>query len=140
MFREFGLMLVLVNGLRIFSGPLGYLAGSKGDFYFIGFYSGISEIWVMFPFVLAELAGFLWGLYRIIGWKTRIFWLFTIFATFPIFRGLTLVDAMIVRPQVDYGNPLFVSIFGWVLPVFVINVMFLTAFSTFLVKGKHVIH
>jgi hypothetical protein len=71
-FRELGLMLVVVNGLRFFSSPFGYLRGSKGDFYFISFYSGISEIAVMFPFVITELAAFLWGIYKIQGWKTRI--------------------------------------------------------------------
>jgi hypothetical protein len=137
-FKEFELMLTIVNGLRFFSAPLGYLTSSKGDFYFIGFYAGLSEVTVMFPFVMAELAGFLLGLYKVEGWKTRVQWLVTVFATFPIFRGLTLIDVMIIRPQVNYGNPLFASVFGWSLPVFVAHLLLVLGLLGFFILGKSV--
>jgi len=132
-FKEFGLMLMIVNGLRFLSAPLGYLTGSKGDFYFIGFYSGLSEVTMMFPLVITELVGFLWGLYKVGGWKTRVQWLVTVFATLPVFRGLTLIDVTFVRPQVDYGNPLFASVFGWSLPVFVAHLLFVLGLLGFFV-------
>jgi hypothetical protein len=87
---------------------------------------------VRLPFILLELAGFLWGLYRVEGNRDRMLWLVAILLTYPVFRELTLVDALMIRPGVDRGNPLFTSVFGWSLPVFVTHVSSFVALFGFL--------
>jgi len=91
---------------------------------------------VRLPFILIELAGLLWGLYGMGGNRERILWLGAVISTFPIFRALTLVDALIVRVGVDRGDPLFISVFGWSLPVFAAHLSALIALVGFLSWGR----
>lgn len=133
-FKEIGSMLALFNSLRFIPGIVGYLMGSKGDAYFIAYHTGVPEILIRLIFISVEFFGFVW-IFRHL--RDRHLWFGAILLSYPFFRALMFIDFKIVRQQVDYGSPLFVSVLGWSLPVFIMNILIVVVLIYFALKSLY---
>jgi hypothetical protein len=87
----------------------------------VAFQLGLAKAFIEIPFAIAFMTCLALGLRELDTWKTRLTWLAVILVT-GISIGVTLnsVDAFL-RDQVNEGNPLFQPVFGFSLPVVIVN-------------------
>jgi hypothetical protein len=89
-----------------------------GDEYDVSMSLGIAKSLVEIPFALGYLACLVMGLRELPMWRSRLAWLGTILLG-VIATGLpmAMLDPFVIA-NVNAGNPLFRSVFGYSLPVF----------------------
>ncbi|RME51861.1 MAG: hypothetical protein D6796_00085 [Caldilineae bacterium] len=122
--RVIGLLLALINSF----GPILYQSRSMlgeggGDEYFIAQFLGLPKYMIHLPILLISIAGFVVGLWSLAEWRTRLKWIGAVCIGFVGQGPLLMFANRITQTQVSLGNPLFRSVFGWSLPVMVVNVV-----------------
>ncbi len=119
--KQIGLMLTLMTS---FTMALYYLRSplrTGSDEYAIAFQLGIAKSLIEIPFATAFIACLILGLRELETWKIRLTWLAVIlFNSISIGLTLNYVDTFL-RSQVNEGNPLFRPVFGFSLPVVIVN-------------------
>jgi hypothetical protein len=130
--KQMGLMLSLMTSFTMFLYYLRSPMRSGSDETAIAFQLGISRALIEIPFAVAFLVCLILGLRELDTWKTRVAWLAVILMTsIPIGITLNVVDGYL-RSQVDLDNPLFRSVFGFSLPVLIVNGLVLVGLWTWL--------
>ncbi len=119
--RQMGLMLALLGSFVM---TLYYLRSPLrvgGDEYDIAVHLGVPKYVIEIPLGLAFLACLILGLRELGGWRARLTWLGAILLG-SVPTGLLLMQADgLVRTQVDLGSTLFQPVFGFSLPVILVN-------------------
>jgi hypothetical protein len=119
--KQIGLMLTLMTS---FTMTLYYLRSplrTGSDESAIAFQLGIAKAFIEIPFAIAFIACLVLGLRELDTWRTRLTWLAVIlFNSISIGLTLNYVDTFL-RSQVNEGNPLFWPVFGFSLPVVIVN-------------------
>lgn len=119
--RQIGLMLCLVTS---FTMSLYYLRGpmrTGGDEFSVALSLGIPKAFVDIPLGLAFAACLVLALRELEDWKTRLVWLAVLLlGGIPVGLALNSADA-IVRMQVNRGDPLFMPVLGFSLPVLMVD-------------------
>jgi hypothetical protein len=122
--RAVGLISLMLTLMTSFAMTLYYLRSPLrigSDEYAIAFQLGIAKSFIEIPFAIAFIICLTLGLRKLDTWKTRLTWLAIIlFGSISIGLTLNYVDAFL-RSQVNEGNPLFRSVFGFSLPVVIVN-------------------
>lgn len=117
--RTLGFIVAMVNA---FSGFLyqviNLLGGVGGDEALIGHYSGWSPLAISAALALAFGLSLAFGFWALETWKMRLTWAAALFlGILPVGPLLMRANTMVIE-QVDAGNPLFRSLIGFSLPVF----------------------
>lgn len=119
--KQIGLALTLTTS---FAMTLYYLRSpfrTGGDEYGVAVQLGIAKALIEIPLAVAFAACLTLGLRELDTWKTRFTWLAVLlFSGIPIGLALNYADAFL-RSQVNEGNPLFRPVFGFSLPVVLVN-------------------
>ena len=94
-----------------------------GDEHDIAAQLGVAKWLIEIPFALGYLAGLTLALRLLADWRTRLVWLGTILLG-SVLTGIpmALLDPIIIN-GVDIGNPTFMPVLGYSLPVFLIIVL-----------------
>jgi hypothetical protein len=121
--KQMGLVLALICSLVMSQYYLRGFNRTGGDEYFLAADLGIPKYIIDIPFCLAFVSGFILGVLTLSDWRTRIKWLGAIMLG-SVPSGLFLMKANgLILAQVNQGNPLFLPLLGWSLPVVAINVI-----------------
>ncbi len=120
--QQMGLILALAGSL-IF-GQYYWRApfrDNSGDEYFMAAYLGIPKYMIEIPLGLAFLACFILSLRALGSWRNIAKWIGAVLlGSLP--AGIFLMQANeIVQAQVNQGNPLFQPVWGFSLPVVIVN-------------------
>jgi len=121
--KQMGLVLALIVSLLM---SLYYLRGfsrTGGDEYFLAGLLGISKYIIDIPFCLVFITAFALGVWALGDWRTNLKWLGAIIlGSVPGGLFLIYTDELILT-QVNQGNPLFLSLLGFSLPVVIVNLI-----------------
>lgn len=114
-----GYLLAIVNAFGgFFYQIVGLLRGGGSDEKLIGHYLDISDIGISVVLAIGFGIGLVIALRAVETWKTRLKWIAAIVVgTFPVGPLLMVANSVIIE-QVDADNPLFQSVLGFSLPVF----------------------
>ncbi|MGQ4875641.1 MAG: hypothetical protein ACP6IY_16360 [Promethearchaeia archaeon] len=125
--KTFGLLLAMINSQgQIFYFIRKMLSGGVGgDEYFISFYLNISVYLIIIIFLSIHLIGFSLCIHIINDWKLSIKYILVIFLGIMPIGIILMLSDILVREQIDLGNPLFQPVFGFALPVLIIDVIFI---------------
>lgn len=120
--QQMGLILALVGSL--IAGPYYWrapLRGNSGDEYFMATDLGIPKSSIDIPLGLAFLVCLILSLRALGTWRIIVKWMgAALLGSF--LTGISLMQANeIVQAQVNQGNPWFQSVWGFSLPVLIIN-------------------
>ncbi|MBI5840001.1 MAG: hypothetical protein HZB19_07840 [Chloroflexi bacterium] len=119
--EQIGLALTLTTS---FAMTLYYLRSplrTGGDEYGMAVQLGIAKSVIEIPFAIAFIACLALGLRELNTWKTRLTWLAVILlGGVPTGLALNYADVF-VRSQVNEGNPLFLPVIGFSLPVVIVD-------------------
>lgn len=119
--KQMGLVLALIGSLLMSQYYLRGFSRTGGDEYFLAANLGIHKYIIDIPFGLAFIIVFITGVWALGDWKTRLKWLGAIMLG-SIPSGFFMMKAnALVLAQVDLGNPFFRPLFGWSLPVIIVN-------------------
>jgi hypothetical protein len=123
--RVSGLILAIITSLLMTF----YYARSGshiGDEDFLAASLGISKMVLVIPLGLAHFTGLLLGLWALRPWKNALRCIGAfLLGMIPSAGGMVLLDP-IIRRGVEAGNPLFRSVLGFSLPVFIVYCLALT--------------
>ena len=121
--KQMGLVLALIVSLLM---SLYYLRGfsrTGGDEYFLAGLLGIPKYIIDIPFCLVFITAFALGVWALGDWRTNLKWLGAIILG-SVTGGLFLIYAdELILSQVNQGNPLFLSLLGFSLPVVIVNLI-----------------
>jgi hypothetical protein len=121
--KQIGLEMSLVGSLIMSQYYLRGFSRMSGDEYFLAASLGMPKYIIDIPFTLVFIIGFILGVWALGDWRTRLKWLGAIMLG-SVPSGLFLIKAnAIVLAQVNQGNPLFRPLFGWSIPVIIVNVI-----------------
>jgi len=125
--KQIGLVLALIVSLLM---SIYYLRGfsrASGDEYFLAGLLGIPKYFIDIPFCLAFITAVVLEVWALGDWRTNLKWIGAIIVgSLP--GGLFLFYADdVVMTQVNQGNPLFLPLLGYSLPVVVVNAIILLA-------------
>jgi hypothetical protein len=121
--KQIGLVIALISSLVFGQYYLRSFGRIGGDEYFLAANLGIPKYIIDVPFGLAFTVAFILGVWALGNWRTRIRWLGAVMLG-SIPSGLFLFKANpIVLAQVNQANPLFRPLFGWSLPVIIVNLI-----------------
>ena len=121
--KQMGLLMALISSFVMSQYYLRGFSRMGGDEYFLAANLGIHKYVIDIPLGLAFITGFILCLRALRNWRIILKWLGAIIlGSFPC--GLLLMKAnSIILTQVNEDNPLFRPLFGWSLPVFIVNVL-----------------
>jgi len=121
--KQIGLMMALISSFVMSQYYLRGFSRMGGDEYFLAANLGIHKYVIDIPLGLAFITGFILCLRALGNWRIILKWLgAVILGSFPC--GLLLMKAnSIILTRVNEDNPLFRPLFGWSLPVFIVNVL-----------------
>jgi hypothetical protein len=121
--KQIGLVMALIGSLLMSQYYLRGFSRMGGDEYFLAYNLGIPKYLIDIPFGLIFIIAFIFGVWVLDNWRTRIKWLGAIMLG-SIPTGLFLIKAnALILAQVNLGNPLFRPLLGWSLPVIIVNVI-----------------
>ena len=134
--RRAGLLLALTAG---FAMTMYYLRSpwrSGGDESEMAAYLGLSKAWLELALAALAVSGFVWALRRLGDWRTAARWLAAVFLG-SVLTGLalSLLDGL-VRSQYSQANPLFRPVFGYSLPVLLLNSLVLLGLALALYRQR----
>lgn len=116
--RTLGLLLALVNAVGMCSYyTFSAVRGIGGDEKNLGDYLGVPAILVAATFGIAALVGLSLVLRSLPGWRERSRIGLLALAVILLEGPLIMVANTVVRDQVDAGNPIFLPVLGFSLPV-----------------------
>ena len=118
-----GLVLALIVSLLMSLYYLRSFSRASGDEYFLARLLGIPKYIIDIPFCLAFITAFVLGVWALGDWRTNLRWLGAIIlGSVPGGLFLIYTDELILT-QVNQGNPLFLSLLGFSLPVVIVNLI-----------------
>jgi hypothetical protein len=121
--KQIGLVMALIGSLLMSQYYLRGFSRMGGDEYFLAAGLGIPKYIIDIPFGLAFIIAFIFGVWALGDWRTRLKWLGAILVG-SIPSGLFLMKAnTLVLTQVNQGNPLFKPLLGWSFPVVIVNLI-----------------
>jgi len=119
-----GLAMALVNSLgQLFYHLRSLFLTSGGDEYFLAFYLGIPKEWLTFSLILVYGLGTALALRQIGGWRERLKWTGAAIIGFLALGPALMVGDTAIRSQINAENPLFRPVFGFSLPVLLVDAM-----------------
>jgi hypothetical protein len=120
--QQMGLLLALVGSLM--AGPYYWRApfrGNSGDEYFMAADLGVPKSVIDIPLGLAFLLCFILSLRALGEWRTMVKWTGAVLLG-SFLTGISLMQANeIVQAQVNQGNSWFQPVWGFSLPVLIVN-------------------
>ena len=135
--RQIGLLLALIGS---FVASMYYIRSplrSGGDESLMAAHLGLPRYAVELPLALAFIACFILGLRAFGNWRTGLKWTSAILLG-SVPTGLLLMKADgLVRSQVNLGNPLFQPVFGFSLPVVLVNGIVLLGLWIWVLRARN---